>query len=96
VPHVASALEAMVKLCSDPQLVVDFFVNYDCDLQVPSAVQIYMLYESCDGRPCTSVGVEKRCIHSRRLRQHCSQHQVGSSVRIEATIHRCSRSRDQG
>ena len=34
VPHVASALEAMVKLCSDPQLIVDFFVNYDCDLQV--------------------------------------------------------------
>ena len=30
----ASALEAMVKLCSDPQLIVDFFVNYDCDLQV--------------------------------------------------------------
>lgn len=32
--HIASSLEAMVKLCSDPQLVVDFFVNYDCDLQV--------------------------------------------------------------
>lgn len=36
----ASSLEAMVKLCSDPQLVVDFFVNYDCDLQVPYALTL--------------------------------------------------------
>ncbi len=52
VPHVASALEAMVKLCSDPQLVVDFFVNYDCDLQVRSAALAYILCDSCTCRRC--------------------------------------------
>lgn len=28
-----SALEALARIAADPQLLVDFFVNYDCDLQ---------------------------------------------------------------
>ena len=31
-----SALQALARLAADPQLLVDFFVNYDCDLQVPA------------------------------------------------------------
>jgi Guanine nucleotide exchange factor in Golgi transport N-terminal len=32
-PQLVAALEAMARLCGDSQLMVDFFVNYDCDLQ---------------------------------------------------------------
>ena len=35
-----SALQALARLAADPQLLVDFFVNYDCDLQVPQGVPL--------------------------------------------------------
>ena len=34
-----SALQALARLAADPQLLVDFFVNYDCDLQVPKGAR---------------------------------------------------------
>ena len=46
-----SALQALARLAADPQLLVDFFVNYDCDLQVPDDVLLLLISGS---RACTS------------------------------------------
>lgn len=32
---VSAVVPALRSVCSEPQLLVDLFVNYDCDLQVP-------------------------------------------------------------
>lgn len=32
----AAVLPCMAALCSEPQLLVDLFVNYDCDLKAPN------------------------------------------------------------
>lgn len=37
-----SALQALARLAADPQLLVDFFVNYDCDLQVLEGIPLFV------------------------------------------------------
>lgn len=38
------------KVCKDPQMLVDIFVNYDCDLEAPNLfermVQFYLLFHN--------------------------------------------------
>jgi hypothetical protein len=41
-PSVASALEASARIAADAQLLVDLFVNYDCDLQAVNIFERWM------------------------------------------------------
>ncbi|XP_073391805.1 brefeldin A-inhibited guanine nucleotide-exchange protein 5 isoform X3 [Physcomitrium patens] len=38
-PHCTSVLKMLEKTCNDPQLLVDIFVNYDCDLESTNLFQ---------------------------------------------------------
>jgi hypothetical protein len=42
ISSVASALEASARIASDAQLMVDLFVNYDCDLQAVNIFERWM------------------------------------------------------
>jgi Guanine nucleotide exchange factor in Golgi transport N-terminal len=49
-----SALQALARLAADPQLLVDFFVNYDCDLQVPAGPVLWLLNPVATSVTCRS------------------------------------------
>ena len=59
-----AALEVLAKLSADPQLLVDFFVNYDCDLQVMKKIARCIQVEASPLSPGALISLELEPNHA--------------------------------
>lgn len=39
-----TVLSLLEKICHDPQIIVDIFVNYDCDMDAPNVFERYTIH----------------------------------------------------
>lgn len=41
-----TVLNLLEKICQDPQIIIDIFVNYDCDVEAPNIFERYVIEKS--------------------------------------------------